>query len=671
MNQKNILLMILALLFVTPKAQGAMTLDQKRWEKEAKDAREWVKSAKVITTAKILRNGSEIAIDFNNPVDLKSIKDYDRIRLDEGRYANFGDLKAKRVRMMGRGADKTLIASNPDQPIVTNGLELWDVSIVDTQISDKNGLGVLVVHSHLYGKELIIGQNQEQVRFMSLYTIFSDFTHYESKPMHFRDFMSYAETFDYNPGYSNRDFLPLGNSYDIPFFSAFVDGLNATQGKSPLGPKLSMNFEEQNWKNFLAIVKAEESFNQQKLFAEAMGYLVETRGVKIPADNARAKALMAKGMAAKKNGNELIAAAFFREADFAEGFKRHDELKKLALTTIKPLREGKTCHFSDPVGDNKIWIKFSRELRLVASEKLPYLDQFLEQGTACEISFYAVPTGKVEQFSSTRQLGTETVRVESEASKQKKSQAAARQAVLNRAAERSARKTRVARMEAASESMKQVTDKAKEGRFRIEEDAGGDKTMVYGSGNWGGAPSEATKAAHEDNKADAENLRDQAKAVQTGDTQYEDKVLNKGETVAGKYDKFTVVGEFYAGKVHERLTGVDLSVGKTTICQTDNKAGFTREGECQTLETNYSSYVRTNFTDKFLKLLKTHVLSGIDKEAAAKSKSADPTTRLEGLLMTKMYVTPNVDTPEFLALSKKVFGEELKSKQIMQRALYY
>ena len=91
----------------------------------------------------IKRGIKEIPVDLSQASTKSQIKDYDVILLDEGVYSTLGDFKAKYVRVIGKGPQKTFISSTKTSPLIpVNSTEFWDLTIKDAKfrLTDMNGM---------------------------------------------------------------------------------------------------------------------------------------------------------------------------------------------------------------------------------------------------------------------------------------------------------------------------------------------------------------------------------------------------------------------------------------------------------------------------------------------------------------------------------------------------
>jgi hypothetical protein len=297
---------------------------------------------------------------------------------------------------------------------------------------------------------------------------------------------------------------------------------------------------------------------------------------------------------------------------------------------------------------------------------LPYFN-YLGFGTACKAVFHTTRGEEVAHVDGYHKTGTVKEMVETEESRERRSKADAQRAMHSRAAERAAVKARRARMEAAGESMKNVTDKAAQGRFRVEDGAAG-KTMVYGKGDFTGHASDATTADHEKNQAEADRLRAEAAGTGTPGREMKEVERETGQRFTGDFKKVNATAEFIAGAKKERFKGPELNEGLGAQCQ--ETSGAIKKTDCVATFTRWDIYV-IDFANAFEKFLRKNVLASIYPKAKAKVASKDPASRAEGLLLSYLYGGEMPKDVRFDLETEKVFGMKRTFEEVMGAATYF
>lgn len=244
----------------------------------------------------IKRGIKEIPVDLSQASTKSQIKDYDVILLDEGVYSTLGDFKAKYVRVIGKGPQKTFISSTKTSPLIpVNSTEFWDLTIKDAKfrLTDMNGMWT--VNVEFAGSFFITPASPEKA-----------------------------------PAFFVRSILNDSTPSNV-LYSTFVKAKSTAEDLIEMEKQLDVSTDT-HLKNRMAF---------KGLVARGLNYLYQKGKHNPQYDLAKYTELTKKAQEAKTRGNMYASMIYWSEADYLSGHSRFDEvLKEITPMTQKVSQEG-------------------------------------------------------------------------------------------------------------------------------------------------------------------------------------------------------------------------------------------------------------------------------------------------------------------------------------------
>lgn len=512
------------------------------------------KEAKIISTAKIQRGNTEIAINFSKAADVPKIKPSDVVLLEEGVYTNLGGPKARHVRFIGKGPKKTFLstAAGNGTSIAVDGTEFWDLSLVDSQFKLVSREGIWAINIMVVGSVLIEPASEKLKPHFLLRSLFSDLiqsdiplTNQDPKqgwfqlvegPYHHLHSMERDKGYNwplerrYQQLPEKQFWLPQEKELNKKVNEAVVASAFSLNNKvdffDPTRDYFATRVTAEIWRDYESLYdergnsSLKDSAGYKGLLARGSHYMISKGHWKADYDKTKHAEVLKKAQTAKAKGNTFLAVALYSEADRIALHSTFDETRKIVRPLVAGMLNNEGCSV-DGEPDSVSYINLN---------VLVYYPVMQFPGK-CHIYGFSTKLSSSHENSSAV-VGKKDVYGLSE-SKKMEIAAARRQAEMAAAAAQKARERAYQQsILAHTERMADVTRKAEEGRLKIEDGPNG-KQMTYGSGNWSGKASAGTTAAINQNLAEAERNAAIAQASNEHNVSEKD-IVKTGEIVISK-----------------------------------------------------------------------------------------------------------------------------------------
>ncbi|HMN67602.1 MAG TPA: hypothetical protein PKC28_03600 [Bdellovibrionales bacterium] len=662
--KKLILLLIVA-------GTSSLFAKEEEWQmverKEGEIVAEFKKAAAaqtVQTKAELVRGTKKESFDFAKDADVKKLKPFDTIELQEGTYKGFGRLTTPHVRIVGKGQDKTYITSEEGKPVWVNGTDLWDMTIVDTEFSASGTEGAYAVACDVAGQTFVKSRLGEEAIPYALSTVLSVVTAWKKPTSPIQrnlDFGSLDMNFD-GKMIGARSILVHEGDYGpkFPIQIAISQVAEKSKGRRTYDSSVNKALEANADAAYAAIDIEVRWFNHRvhykKLFSKMYQYAAARGDFKPAYDEKEFKRLMTGAQAAAKAGHDIGALLLMEKADRLARYTHHDEVAKAADAVLTRAREQGSC----TLGGERNYMEYMVE---EMSKTLPV---FKYRGSsACTITFVASPVvAGGTAVSDARKVGEVDVYQETEASKKKREMEAKSKAMAERAADRAGAKARQARFDAATESMKNTAQKMEQGRVRVEGDQ-----LVSGQGNFAGGASASTLNAYEKNSAEA--AREREEAAKPGSGPEMEKVGTRAvvKQTHSKISTYLVTAEMNLFGAKKKLKGQTIMNSEDTNCQSGQVAGGYQS--CTMSYSGGRSEIRQDvdkiYIPELMKAMKPKIIEPRLRRTVAGMKSSDPVEKFDALLTSHLY-GGKPDLAGLPEISEKAVGYRCDADCLMSAA---